>query len=411
MPNDAIAADLVIVGSGPAGLSAAIEARRLGLGRVLVLDREREAGGIPRHCGHPPYGVREFGRVMTGPAYARRVLAAARQAGAEVRTGVTVTALRPGPRLSITSDAGVETIASRQVILATGARETPRAARLVGGTKPGGVMNTGTLQGFIYLKDRKPFRRPLIVGTELVAFSAILTCRHAGIHPVAMVEPGERTTARWPCGLFPRLFGIPLWTRTSVEAVEGTRWVEGVVLRGPDGERRRVECDGAIFTGGFRPDAVLVRNSHLDLDPGTGGPAVDQFGRTSDPAIFAAGNLLRPIETAGWSFREGRAVAAAAMRAVSGDLPAASPNLDLKVASDALAFALPQRIVPGERNGTIQLRLNRPVRGRLCLRYGGADVASMAVDSRAERRVLMPLSAIPADATGIAQIAVIEDAQ
>lgn len=400
MPGSEGPPDLVIVGAGPAGLSAALEARRLGIGRVLVLDREAEAGGIPRHCGHPPYGVREFGRLMTGPAYARRLVAAAREAGVSIRTGATVVALAPGPRLTVSCDAGLEEIAPRRVLLATGVRETPRSARLVGGTKPGGVMNTGALQGLVYLKGERPFRRPLIVGTELVAFSAILTCRHAGIRPVAMVEEEGRATARWPAALFPRLLAIPLLTRTRLEAVEGTRQVEAAVLRGPHGAARRIECDGVILTGRFRPDAVLVRASHLVLDSFSGGPQVDQFGRTSDPSVFAAGNLLRPVETAGWSFREGRAAARALARDLAGDLPPAAPALTIRPAADALAYAVPQRIVPGARGGALQLRAARPIRGRLSLVVDGAEVAGRTVDTRPERRLLLPLTAIPPDAVG-----------
>jgi thioredoxin reductase len=341
---------------------------------------------------------------MAGPAYARRLVAEAHTAGADIRTGVTVLALRPGPRLTVSSDEGVGEIAARRVIIATGARETPRSARLVGGTKPGGVMNTGTLQGLVYLKGERPFRRPLIVGTELVAFSAILTCRHAGIRPVAMVEEKAQPTARWPCPVFPRLLGIPLWTGTRVEAVEGERWVEGALVRDPDGRVRHVACDGVVFAGGFRPDAVLVRDSHLVLDPRTGGPEVDQFGRTSDPAVFAAGNLLRPVETAGWSFREGQAAARAVARDLAGTLPAPEPALRLEPAGDALAFVLPQRVVPGAREGSIQLRAARPVHGSVSLRHGGEEIATFRVDARPERRILLPLSAIPPDRTGHAEL-------
>lgn len=401
--------DLVIVGAGPAGLSAAIEARRLGIGDVLVLDREAAAGGIPRHCGHPPYGLREFGRLMTGPAYARRLVAEALGAGARIRTGTTVVAIAPGPRLTLGSDSGVEELAPGRLLLATGVRETPRSARLVGGTKPAGVMNTGTLQGLVYLERARPFVRPVIVGSELVAFSAILTCRHAGIRPVAMIEEGERAVARWPSSLFPRLLGIPLLTGTRVEAIEGERRVEAVVLRGPGASMDRLACDGVIFAGRFRPDAVLVRGSHLALDPGTGGPEVDQFGRTSDPAIFAAGNLLRPVETAGWSFREGRLAARAIARDLAGGLPPVAPSLRLRLAGSAIAWAMPQRLVPGVRDGALQLRVAREVRGRLLVRQAGKTLASLSVKASPERRILLPLTAIPEDTTGEAEILVEED--
>lgn len=400
--------DLAIIGAGPAGLSAAIEARRRGLD-VVVIEREGEAGGIPRHCAHPPFGLREFGRVMTGPAYARRLVAAAREAGAEIRTGTTVVTIEPGPRLTLASDAGASELAPRRVLLATGVRETTRAARLIGGSKPAGVMNTGTLQGLVHLEGRRPFLRPLIVGTELVAFSAILTCRRAGILPRAMVEAGEAVTARWPAALLPRLLGIPIWRDTELVAIEGESQVSAAVLKGTDGQRRRVETDGIILTGAFRPEATLVRTSHLALDKATGGPEIDQFGRTSDPAIFAAGNVLRPVETAGWCFREGRRMAAFVAASLADALPMPEPSLRL-VAADGYAWVLPQRIVGGDasREGALQLRVTRPIAGRPMVATEPA-VRGAPFASRPERRLSLPLAALPAAATGTATIAVEPD--
>lgn len=401
-------AEVVIVGAGPAGLAAATALCRGGAGPVLVLDREPEPGGIPRHCGHSPYGMREFGRVLRGPAYAARLLREAREAGATVVPGVTVTALHPGPRLSVTSDAGPAEIAAAQVLLATGAREASRAERLIGGTKPGGVLSTGALQGLVYLGGLRPFRRPVILGTELVSFSALLTCRHARMRPVAMVEPGGRITARRPSGLLPRLLGVPLLLRTELLAIEGRDRVEAVRLRGPGGERR-LEADGVVVTGRFRPEAALLAAGHLRLDPRTGGPEVDEFGRCSDPAYFAAGNLLRTVETAGWCWAEGRAIAAALLRARAGGLPE-GPGRPVVLEGEALAWVVPQRLA-GDGTGAalprLQLRVRRPARGLLGLRTGGRETDGGAgggaggARPRAllpERRLLLPLPPGPGPA-------------
>ncbi len=394
--------DLVIVGGGPAGLAAAVTARKAGLS-VLVLEREATAGGIPRHCDHPPYGLREFGRLMKGPAYARRIVADAEAAGADIRTGVTVLALHEGPRLTVTTDAGTREITARRVLLATGVRETSRAGRLLGGTKPGGVLNTGALQGLVVLDGLVPFRRPVILGTELVSFSAILTLRHAGVSPVAMIEPGDRPTARWPSAMLPRVLGIPLHLSTEVVAIEGERQVRAVHVRGPDGERR-IEADGLVVTGGFRPETAILKPSHLALDPGSRGPVVDQYGRCSDPAYFAAGNVLRPVETAGWSFREGVAAGRRVADDLAGRLPPAGPALTIET-GEGVRLAVPQRIAPGARDGAIQVRVDRPFRGRLVLGVDGREAASIRVDTRPERRLSLPLSGIPPDATGSATLA------
>jgi thioredoxin reductase len=381
-------ADVIIVGAGPAGLSAATELRRLGVSRVIVLDREPEAGGIPRHCGHSPYGMREYRRIMSGPAYARRLASSARHAGVDIRTGVSVTALHPGGRLSVTSDSGPADLSASAVLLAMGARETPRAPRLIGGTRPGGILNTGALQGLAYLEHRRPFHRPLILGTELVAFSAILTCRHIGARPVGMVEPGPRTTARWPATLLPQMLRIPLWYDTQIITIEGRSSVTGAVLR-QNGREWRVDCDGILVTGQFRPESALLATSHLACDRGSGGPLIDSFGRCSDPSYFAAGNLLRAIETAGWCWAEGRATAASIARALNGTLPEASPAMTLTGA--ALKYVVPQRANAGGAHDQLQLRVSRPASGRLRLLTDGAEIASRNLSALPERRITLPM--------------------
>lgn len=385
-------ADVAIVGSGPAGLSAAAELRRLGIARVLVIERESEAGGIPRHCTHSPYGLREFGRLVTGPAYARRLVEAAKSAGVEIRTDTSVTACLPGPRLAIAAHEGPGTIAARAVLLATGVRETSRAQRLIGGTKPGGVLSTGALQGLVHLAGTVPFRRPAILGSELVAFSAILTCRAAGIRPVAMIEPGPRTIARAPAALLPRLLGIPLWHETSVVAVEGERRVEALRLRRADGRETRIAADGLVVTGGFRPEASLLHDSHIARDPHTRGPEVDAYGRTCDEGYFAAGNCLHPVETAGWCWEEGRRVARAIARALGGGLPPAT-GARIAIEGDALAYAVPARLAPIERPAfdRLMLRMARPATGRLSLRVGGREIAGRRLSALPERRLFLPL--------------------
>ena len=213
LPRDC---DVIVIGAGPAGLAAATAlAPHV---KVLVLDREPTAGGIPRHCGHYPYGLREFGRLMKGPAYAKALVAKAEAAGVRIATGVNVTALHDGPRVRVTSDAGVEELTARAVLLATGVRETSRATRLIGGEKPAGVLSTGALQGMVYLQKLRPFRNPVILGTELVAFSAIMTCAHAGIQGPAPPPAGPR-----PC--IPACAAFPcIWTAASCASKAASRW-------------------------------------------------------------------------------------------------------------------------------------------------------------------------------------------
>ncbi|WP_340115502.1 FAD-dependent oxidoreductase [Pelagibius sp. 7325] len=396
--------DVAVVGGGPAGLAAATRLRERGIGSVAVLDRESEAGGIPRHCGHYPFGMREFHRVLRGPDYARRLVARAESAGVDLYLSTTVVGIAPGPRLTLSTNAGKEDLAARRVLLATGVRETSRAARFIGGDRPPGVITTGALQSMVYLHGKRPFASPVILGSELVSFSAILTCRHAGIRPAAMVEPGARVTARQIAEALPRLFGIPLHLETELAAIHGRERVEGVTLRRADGHEWTVETDGVIVTGAFTPEATLARLSHLALDVtgdgGSGGPIVDQFGRCSDPAFFAAGNLLRPVETAGWSWREGVAAGDVLADSLAGRLPHAERFVAVTAGHPAIRLALPQHLaLPSSSKGPggmahIQLRLARAVRGGLTLSDGEQILWAREIDGLPERRILVPLAGI-----------------
>ena len=226
-------ADVLIVGAGPAGLAAAAELRRRGVRRVVVADREAAPGGIPRHSKHTGYGLRDLHRVLSGPAYARALTDAAARAGAQLRAGCTVTDLLAGgggPSATVTSAAGIEEVDARAVLLATGCRERPRAARLVPGDRPSGVLTTGELQQRVYLAGERLAGRALIVGAEHVSFSAAVTLAHAGARVLALVtdQPRHQSYAAFKLGAALR-WRVPVWTSTAVTRVT---WCERAARRG-----------------------------------------------------------------------------------------------------------------------------------------------------------------------------------
>jgi thioredoxin reductase len=324
-------ADVVVVGAGPAGLSAALELRRLGVGSVLVADREAAAGGVPRHSWHTGYGLRDLHRVMTGPAYARALAAAAVAAGVRLRLGTTVTGLAgSGGLVTMTSARGIETVQATAVLLATGCRERPRTARLVPGDRPAGVMTTGELQQRVYLGGERLSGRAVVVGAEHVSFSAAMTLAHAGADVVALVtEHGrQQSYLAFRAGAALR-WRIPVWTGCAVRRIEGRGRLAGVeVADVRTGVARFVPCNTVVFTGGWIPDHELARLAGLALDPGTRGPAVDTTLATSAAGVFAAGNLVHAAETADIAALSGRHAArhiAPALRAgSSGAVPAGS---------------------------------------------------------------------------------------
>ena len=393
--------DVAIVGGGPAGLAAAVELRAAGIGSVVVVERESEIGGIPRHCGHFPFGMREFGRVLRGPDYAARLAARARSSGATVLTRATVAAMAPGPTLTLSTPEGLTELSARCVLLATGVRETPRAARLIGGTKPGGVLSTGALQGLVYLEGIRPFRHPVILGTELVSFSALLTCRHLGIRPLAMIEPNDRVTAYAPARVFPALVGTQLLLGTALETIHGDNRVEAVTLRDAAWRDPR-----AGHRRGDRVRSVLYRKRRCSrrvifaVDRASGGPVIDQFGRCSDPAYFAAGNLLRAVETAGWCWNEGRETARTIVQHLRGMLPATGATANVRVAGP-LKYVVPQIVAePHASAGAtrFQLRAARATNGTLRLAIDGREIWSKPIKALPERRIEVPLDVLRPEA-------------
>jgi NADPH-dependent 2,4-dienoyl-CoA reductase/sulfur reductase-like enzyme len=343
--------------------------------------------------------MREFSRIYRGPAYAGRLLKQALTEGIEIRTNVSVTALKPGGVIGLATMEGVTQITAKRVILATGVRETPRSQRLVSGDRAMGILTTGALQCFTHLEGLRPFRRPVIIGTELVAFSALLTARTAGIRPVAMIESASRMIARWPSALLPRLLGVDVLLDTRLIEIIGSERVEAVRVADAQGERR-IACDGVLFTGEFTPSAELVRQSHLLLDEKTGGPVVDQYGRCSDPVYFAAGNLLRPVETAGWCWAEGRRVGQSVARDLAGALPKATHEIFISTGA-GIKFVVPQRLAAdGSQNGPLQLRVTRPIKGHLKLTGAGMRPIVRQISALPERRILFPLGDIVLPAEG-----------
>lgn len=329
-----IMSEILIIGGGPAGLSAARELKVQGADRVTIIERENEAGGIPRHSDHTGYGLRDLKRVMTGPSYARTLVERADTAGVSIRTGAMVTGWAGSMSAEVTSAQGREVITPEAIILATGARERPRAARRVPGDRPNGVLTTGQLQNLVHLKHQAVGTRAVVVGAELVSWSAVLTLREVGCATVAMTTEFDRPESYAAMAIPGRLaLRVPSARRTRVIRVIGRERVEGVEIEQIDtGRRRVIECDTVIFTGDWIPDYELAQSNGLAMDPGSRGPIVDTALRTSREGIFAAGNLLHPVDTADVASLDGVHAARQVMRWLAGEQ---APLTAARVLADA----------------------------------------------------------------------------
>jgi thioredoxin reductase len=309
--NDVAHVAVAVIGGGPSGLTAAAALAPLVDGTVLVIEREAQTGGIPRHSDHPGYGIRDLRRFITGPAYARRLTDGARDAGARLETEAMVTGWAGDRRLQLTSPRGRRIVQADAVVLATGARERPRPARLIPGDRPDGVYTTGQLQNLVHLHHATVGTRAVVVGAELVSWSAVMTLREAGCATVAMTSAYPHSEAyaafRIPGRL---LLEGPVLTRTRVVSIDGKRRVQSVTIETLDtATRSTIECDTVITTGDWIPDHELARTGGLELDAATRGPVVDAQLRTSKAGVFAIGNLVHPVDTADGAALDGRHVA------------------------------------------------------------------------------------------------------
>ncbi len=322
--------DVLVVGAGPAGLSAAIELKKRGIKNILVVDREPEAGGMPRLCHHTGYGREDLWRIYSGPRYARYYRELAEKSGVEIRTSTTITGwngasashqtgghfpIESGAThsLTFTSPSGLGEIEAQAVLLATGVRERPRAARMVPGTRPQGqgIFTTGSLQRFVYQEHLPVGNRAVIVGAELVSLSALMTLMHADVKCLAMTTEEDVHQIEFPYvvmkwALADILTRTPIMTNTTVTNIFGHKRVEGIELTQANGQVEVKECDTVIFTGDWIPENEMARLGGLTIDPITRGPKIDAEFHSSVKGVFVAGNLLRGVETADHCALEGK---------------------------------------------------------------------------------------------------------
>jgi thioredoxin reductase len=344
------ACDVLVVGGGPAGLTAATTLRARGVERVVVVEREVVAGGVPRHCAHPGFGLRDRHRAWSGPTYARHLVEEALSSGIDLRTSTMVTDWADAtgvPAAWTTSPIGRVRIDPLAVVLATGARERPRTARMIPGDRPDGVYTTGQLQNLVHLHGRSVGSRAVVVGSAPVAWSAVLTLREAGCRTVLMVTDTDRVDVPSAAAAAAQaLLRVPLARSAEVVRIDGRDRVQSVRLRHrATGRVVSVPCDTVVLTGDWTPESELARRLGLDLADGMPGPVVDAALRTSHAGVFAAGNLLHPVDTADVAALDGAHVASA----VAGWLAreeVASPGVRVRPGR-AFAWVAPGMLRPG----------------------------------------------------------------
>lgn len=293
--------DLVIIGGGPAGMSAAVAAYENGIRDILILERDGQLGGILQQCIHNGFGLHRFGEELTGPEYAWRYEKQVRELGIPVKLNTMVLSVSPERLITATNEEeGIFTIEAGAIILAMGCRERPRGALNIPGTRPAGIYSAGTAQKLVNRKGYLPGKSVVILGSGDIGLimARRMTLEGARVKAVCELMPYSGGLAR---NIEQCLndFDIPLKLSHTVVDIHGDKRLEGVTIARVDENRRPIEetreyipCDTLLLSVGLIPENELSLQAGIRMDAVTGGALVDQDRQTSAPGIFACGNVL-----------------------------------------------------------------------------------------------------------------------
>lgn len=364
--------DVVVIGSGPGGLAAAISARKNGADDVLIIERDVELGGILLQCIHNGFGVEIFKQDLPGPAYAQRFINDALATGVDVLLDTMVLDITPQRRIFASSkSAGFVDIQARAVVLAMGCRERTRAQIRLPGTRPSGVYTAGTAQRWVNVEGYMPGKRFVILGSGDIGMimARRLTLEGAQVERVLEVMPFlTGLTRNYVQCLMD--FNIPLQLQHTVKRVLGKNRVEAIESVQVDerwnpipGTEEIIPCDTLLLSVGLIPENELSRKAGVQIDPITGGPFVDDGFETNVPGIFAAGNVVHVYDLVDWvteaGFASGKSAAEFAIREKQREIR----HIPL-LAGDNVRYVVPHeldkdRLALGDIR--LQLRVKQPV--------------------------------------------------
>mgnify|MGYP000928679183 FL=1 len=364
--------DVVVIGSGPGGLAAAIAAKQNGAQDVLIIERDIEAGGILLQCIHNGFGMETFKEDLPGPSYARRFIDQAVEAKIEFLLDTMVLEITRDKRILASSKRyGFLEIQAKAVVLAMGCRERTRAQVRLPGTRPAGVYTAGTAQRWVNVEGYMPGKNFVILGSGDIGMimARRLTFEGAKVERVLEVMPYlSGLTRNYVQCLMD--YDIELQLKHTVKNIIGKNRVEAIESVAVDdkwapipGTEEIIPCDTLLLSVGLIPENELSRQAGVIIDPITAGPFVDDGFQTNLPGIFTAGNVVHVYDLVDWVSEAGLIAGKSAAVLAQKSSLAETPTIPVK-AADNVRYVVPQALHPDHlADGPIplQMRVTKPI--------------------------------------------------
>ncbi len=367
--------DIVIVGGGPAGLAAAVAAKKAGAEKILVIERDKELGGILNQCIHNGFGLHTFKEELTGPEYAARFIEQVRDMDIEYKLDTMVMDIsRDKTVTAMNRFEGVFQIQAGAVILAMGCRERPRGALNIPGYRPAGIYSAGTAQRLVNIEGYMPGREVVILGSGDIGLimARRMTLEGAIVKVVAELMPFSGGLKRNIVQCLDD-YGIPLKLSHTVVDIEGRERVSAVTIAevGPDrkpvpGTGERYTCDTLLLSTGLIPENELSAGAGVEMNNVTGGPVVNEILETSVPGIFACGNVLHVHDLVDYVSEEAARAGANAAKHVKNKWESGTDDTEIPLlACDGARYTVPNKINPArmDDNLTVRFRVGEVFKG------------------------------------------------